>query len=55
MPGLVRLPDVSFVSWDRFPTGELPPEPMPNLVPDLAVEILSASNTPADMDRKVRE
>jgi Uma2 family endonuclease len=54
-PGLVRVPDVCFVSWDRFPNRELPPEPIPELAPDLAVEILSQSNTEAEMERKLRE
>jgi Uma2 family endonuclease len=54
-PGLVRLPDVSFVSWDRFPDRVLPAEPIPDMPPDLAVEILSAGNTPAEMERKLRE
>jgi Uma2 family endonuclease len=50
--GLVRLPDLAFVSWDRLPGRRLPDEPVPNVVPDLAVEVLSASNTPAEMARK---
>jgi Uma2 family endonuclease len=54
-PGLVRLPDVSFLSWEHFPGRELPEEPIPDLAPDLAVEILSEGNTPAEMARKLRE
>src|SRR5204862_8329998 len=54
-PGLVRVPDVSFISWDRFPNRELPAEPIPDLSPDLAVEVLSEGNTPAEMERKLRE
>lgn len=54
-PGLVRIPDLAFFAWDKFPGGSLPKEPIPDLVPDLAVEILSASNTRAEMARKVRE
>lgn len=54
-PGLVRLPDVSFVSWRQFPDRTLPSEPIPDLAPDLAVEVLSAGNTPAEMDRKLRD
>ncbi len=54
-PGLVRLPDVCFVSWRRFPDRQLPAEPVPALSPDLAVEILSAGNTGAEMQRKLRE
>src|SRR3712207_2857672 len=40
--GRVRLPDVAFVSTARLPTT---PEPVPTLGPDLAVEVLSESNT----------
>jgi len=54
-PGLVRIPDVSFLSWDRFPNRTLPAESVPDLVPDLAVEILSEGNTEAEMARKLRE
>jgi Uma2 family endonuclease len=54
-PGLVRIPDLSFISWDRLPGRESPREPIPDLAPDLAVEVLSEGNTPAEMARKVRE
>jgi Uma2 family endonuclease len=54
-PGHVRVPDVSFVSWDRFPNRVLPAEPIPDMPPDLAVEVLSAGNTPGEMDRKLRD
>jgi Uma2 family endonuclease len=54
-PGLVRLPDVSFVAWDRFPNRELPAEPVPDLAPDLAVEVISDGNTEEEMERKVQE
>lgn len=55
VPGRVRLPDVSFVSWDKLPNRELPAEPIANLVPDLAVEVLSASNTRREMENKRHE
>ena len=51
-PGLVRIPDVAFVSCGRLPGGRRPKEPIPSLVPDLAVEVLSESNTVREMDRK---
>jgi Uma2 family endonuclease len=51
---LVRVPDAAFVSRDRLPHG-LPREPVPLLVPDLAVEVLSISNTPREMERKRSE
>jgi len=50
--GLVRMPDVSFISWKRLPGGVVPEEPIPKLAPDLAVEVLSLSNTVAEMKRK---
>jgi len=54
-PGCVRAPDVSFISWRRMPSGRFPTDPIASLVPDLAVEILSPSNTAAEIDRKLRE
>jgi Uma2 family endonuclease len=51
--GLVRIPDVAFFSWKHFPNRELPAEPIPNLVPDLAVEVLSKGNTAKEMRRKL--
>ena len=53
--GLVRAPDVAFVGWDRLPGRRMPMEPIPSLVPDLAVEVLSPSNTPGEMSRKRRD
>ena len=52
MAGLVRIPDVAFTSWDRIPGRRWPTTPIPTLAPDLAVEVLSSSNTPAEMARK---
>ena len=49
----VRIPDVCFISRDRLPGGKLPKGPIPGLVPDLACEIISASNTPGEMERKL--
>lgn len=52
---LVRMPDVAFISWARFPGRRLPAEAAPLIAPDLAVEILSPSNTKREMARKLRE
>jgi Uma2 family endonuclease len=52
---LVRIPDVMYASWDRFPGGEVTSEPAPEIVPDLAVEVLSEGNTRGEMNRKLRE
>jgi Uma2 family endonuclease len=49
MPDLVRIPDVAFISWDRLPGRRRPTNPVPRLIPNLAVEVLSRSNTPGEM------
>jgi Uma2 family endonuclease len=51
----VRGPDVAFVSWDRLPNRRLPKEPIPELVPDFVIEVLSTGNTYSEMSRKRRE
>ena len=33
-PGLVRIPDLTFINWDRLPGRESPQEPIPDLAPD---------------------
>ncbi|AMV39551.1 Uma2 family endonuclease [Planctomyces sp. SH-PL62] len=53
-PGVVLVPDVAFVSWGRYPGGRVGREAIADVSPDLAVEVLSASNTPAEMSRKRR-
>jgi Uma2 family endonuclease len=53
--GLVRIPDVAFVSWNRIPNGQFPEKPIPDLVPDLAVEVISPSNTRKEMEEKLEE
>lgn len=53
-PDTVRGPDVSFVSRARFDALEDPVKAFPGS-PDLAVEVLSPSNTPASMHAKVAD
>jgi Uma2 family endonuclease len=53
-PGLVRAPDVAFTSRARL-RGRKKGDPILHVAPDLAVEILSKSNTRREMDRKLRE
>jgi Uma2 family endonuclease len=55
MPRLVRIPDVSFVSWRRLPSRKVPAEPIPDLAPNLAVEVLSKGNTKREMARKLKD
>ena len=53
-PDIVRSPDVSFVRQERLPL----PVTSGGFIrgaPDLAVEIRSPSQSPADLDRKVRQ
>src|SRR5579859_2808534 len=52
MAGLVRIPDVAFTHWDRLPGRRYPAAPVPQLAPNLAVEVLSQSNTPGEMAAK---
>jgi Uma2 family endonuclease len=61
--GTVRLPgggparaaDVAFFRWDRQPDRRRPTDPIPTHAPDLAVEVLSRSNTVREMARKRAE
>jgi Uma2 family endonuclease len=53
--GQVRIPDVAFYSWNQFPNKLLPEGQILDFVPDLAVEILSPTNTKKEMQRKRRE
>ncbi len=53
VPDQVRMPDVSFTRWARMP-ADYPANPAPDLSPDLAVEVLSPSNTPREIERKRR-
>ena len=50
--GPVRGPDVTYVSWDRLTGRTGPTDPVPELAPDLVVEVLSRGNTPGEMARK---
>jgi Uma2 family endonuclease len=55
MPGLVRIPDVAFISWKQLPNRKYPNQPIASLIPELAVEVLSENNTAAEMERKRKE
>ena len=51
----VRIPDACFISWERMPGRRLPQRPIYALAPDLAVEVLSPTNTVDEMQRKLRD
>ncbi|MEX0819952.1 MAG: Uma2 family endonuclease [Pirellulaceae bacterium] len=54
-PGEVRIPDLCFVSWSRLGGRRIPREPVPLLVPDLAVEVISRGNTAEEIQRKLAD
>jgi Uma2 family endonuclease len=53
--GRVRLPDVSFITTERFAALPRPRPPIPEIGPDLAVEVLSPSNTAREIGQKLQE
>lgn len=49
----VRIPDVAVALWSRFPNGKMPiSQPIFEVVPNLAVEVLSQGNTRREMELK---
>lgn len=55
---LVRMPDVSFIRWDSVDDPDLIENPVGAFLevpPDLAVEVLSPSNTRREMEIKLEE
>ncbi len=54
-PGLVRIADVAFISWKRFPKKTRKRGEIPTVAPDLVVEVLSKGNTRREMKRKLDE
>jgi len=54
-PGLVRIPDVAFLAMAKFPNGRFPKGAIARLAPDLAVEVLSSSNTAEEMEEKLHD
>lgn len=53
--GLIRTPDVTFIPWDSFPDEEVPEEAYWSVTPGLIVEVLSPTNTKAEIERKLHE
>ena len=51
-PDTVRAPDASFISGNRLPPGELPAGYF-DIMPDLAVEVLSPNDRPGEVQDKV--
>ena len=53
--GQVRIPDVAFYAWDKLPGRKMPADPIPGVVPDLAVEVLSRTNSKGEMFAKLKD
>src|SRR5574341_89975 len=53
-PERVRAPDIAYVSHGRLPGGKLPQGFLTG-APDLAIEVLSPSDNPVDVQQKVRD
>lgn len=54
-PGLIRIPDVSYVGIDRLPGRQIPRDAVARLAPDLAIEIISRGNTREEMEQKLTD
>jgi Uma2 family endonuclease len=55
-PNLQRRPDLSFVSFERWPKGKRTPlENAWEVVPDLVVEVVSPTNLAEEIPTRVRE
>lgn len=54
-PGRIRIPDVSFISLQRGRKVGISNFKVAPLAPDLAVEVISASNSRQEMAEKLRE
>lgn len=54
-PGVVRLPDVSFINPEKWRAWREHRPAIADFGPDIAVEVLSKGNTRAEMARKRRE
>jgi Uma2 family endonuclease len=55
MPGLVRIPDVSFFARGKLTRAKHLGSPIAPLAGDLVVEVVSRSNTKAEIARKLAE
>ena len=53
LPGQLRMPDVSLFLRARLPEGKAPTKQVTDLAPDLAVEVLSPSNTRKEIEKKL--
>ena len=55
LPLIVYCADVAFVAKDRLPSGRPSKENVPEIVPNLVVEVLSDTNRKGEIKRKLRD
>jgi Uma2 family endonuclease len=55
LPDQLREPDLCFISKRSTEDGHMPEEAIGTVIPELCVEVLSESNTEAEMTRKIGE
>jgi Uma2 family endonuclease len=55
LPNQVRIPDISFIRWERYRNRKNPKAGAPFMAQDLAIEIISPSNSKGEMERKLRD
>jgi len=53
--GLVRAPDIAFISRSQMRRKKVAHTPIPQVIPELAIEIISKSNTRREMERNRQE
>ena len=54
-PYTLRFPDVHVTTWTRMAAYDADAGGFPRFAPDVAIEVVSPSNTSAEMDRKTAE
>ena len=54
-PYTLRFPDVHVTTWERMAAYEADAGGFPHFAPDVAIEVVSPSNTAAELDRKTAE
>ncbi len=54
-PHNLRFPDVHVTTWTRMAAYDEDAGGFPHFAPDVAIEVVSPSNTPAELDRKTAE
>ena len=54
-PFTLRFPDVHVTSWERMAEYDESSPGWPRFAPNVAIEVVSASNTPAELARKTEE